>query len=154
MSDLRATFDRFDKDKSGFIEVAELEALLRVLGAVSREDEAMVEALSHLESARPGRIAFDEFRDWWDAYGLPAVETPRPGEDDDEGVSEDRIKAVFERFDRDANGAIDARELAKAAMALGLDVDDDDVEKALARLDLDKNGSLSLAEFTAFVQAH
>lgn len=78
MSDLRATFDRFDKDKSGFIEVQALEPLLRVLGAVSREDEAMVEALAHLNSARPGRISFDEFRDWWESFGMPAVVTPRP----------------------------------------------------------------------------
>jgi Ca2+-binding EF-hand superfamily protein len=48
----------FDKDKSGFIEVLDLQTIMKSLG---REPEEAIEMLQGLDLNQDGRIAFEEF---------------------------------------------------------------------------------------------
>ena len=62
--DLRATFDRFDVDQSGTLDVAELGALCAALGQPLNHD-GLEDAVLVLDSNRDGEIQYDEFVHWW-----------------------------------------------------------------------------------------
>jgi Ca2+-binding EF-hand superfamily protein len=165
MSDLRKTFERFDRDGSGYIEIRELEALLEGLG-VARGDDAVLGAMAQLRTASPGRISWDELRAWWDGPGSRAAasrparseaaqEIASPIEDEEPTeprgtrpkLSEADVRKVFDGFDRDGNGEIDRRELARMLEAAGLDPDDAEVGATMRRYDTDRSGRLSWDEF-------
>jgi len=57
-------FDRFDANKSGEIDVRELQQLTRSLG-LSMDRESINNAMFELDRNRNGAISFDEFWDWW-----------------------------------------------------------------------------------------
>ena len=58
-----------------------------------------------------------------------------------------RIKARFEEADKDGGGTLDAAELKEVCADLGLILDDDELEAALAILDENGDGDISLEEF-------
>lgn len=60
----RNTFDKFDKDKSGFIDAAELRSLITALGADFSDDE-IAEAINEIDTDSSGVIESDEFVIWW-----------------------------------------------------------------------------------------
>jgi Ca2+-binding EF-hand superfamily protein len=64
---LQAEFDRFDVDKSGYIDQEEFAALVTSLGAtLSREKVAT--AFLAIDTNGNKRIEFGEFRAWWSKY--------------------------------------------------------------------------------------
>eukprot|EP01052_Picozoa_sp_SAG31_P017266 SAG31_NODE_1174_length_9538_cov_3.152453_7_plen_261_part_00 len=56
-------FERFDADKSGFIEASELRALSAVVGSELTEEQAS-QTIAHLDTDGDGKISFDEFAAW------------------------------------------------------------------------------------------
>lgn len=58
-----------------------------------------------------------------------------------------RIKARFDEADKDGGGTLDAAELREVCADLGLILDDDELEAALAILDENGDGDISLEEF-------
>jgi Ca2+-binding EF-hand superfamily protein len=62
--EIRATFQHFDRDGSGTIEIAEFAALLGALGADCSAEEVAA-GLEALDTNRNGRIDYDEFAAWW-----------------------------------------------------------------------------------------
>ena len=62
--DLHAAFDRFDVDKSGTLDVAELSALCASLGQHLNHSE-IEEAVHTLDSNRDGTVSYVEFVHWW-----------------------------------------------------------------------------------------
>lgn len=155
---LKGLFDRFDRDKSGAIEASELGKLLEAYA--SGTGERLLAALARLETARPDRVTWDEFRQWWtevvtSQHG-PARAQKKGGRRSsrrqevvpatDTEHSERDLLEIFARFDRNKNGTIEARELGALLEALGKDPDDDDLRALFARFDTDKNGRISLDE--------
>lgn len=63
------------------------------------------------------------------------------------------LKLVFDVFDTDKSGSIDARELRKAMTALGFTISRESIEEMIADLDVDKSGSIEFDEFLEFVIA-
>lgn len=57
------------------------------------------------------------------------------------------IRAAFARYDEDASGSIDARELRRLVEDLGGVLTDSDLSAALRVLDKDRNGAIDLQEF-------
>jgi len=60
---------------------------------------------------------------------------------------EQEVKPAFAKFDKDGSGAIDKSELSQLSTELGHPLDDDQLEKALVDLDLNKDGVIDLPEF-------
>jgi ankyrin repeat protein len=58
-----------------------------------------------------------------------------------------RIKARFDAADEDGGGTLDSSELKKVCADLGLELDDDELETALAILDENGDGDISFEEF-------
>lgn len=63
------------------------------------------------------------------------------------------LKLVFDVFDTDNSGSIDARELRKAMKALGFKISKESIEDMIADLDIDKSGSIEFDEFLEFIIA-
>lgn len=62
--DFRAKFDRYDADRSGFIELPEFKTLLSELG-VAPTDERLAAYLAAFDVDNDGKISFEEFARWW-----------------------------------------------------------------------------------------
>ena len=60
-------------------------------------------------------------------------------------------RKVFDRYDANKSGSIDAKELGKVLSALGLSMSTAEVAQALKELDTDASGQLSWDEFESFV---
>jgi len=58
------------------------------------------------------------------------------------------ISKVFTSFDKDASGFIDSNELADVAKELGRPLDSAELEECLKDLDQNKDGKISLPEFS------
>jgi hypothetical protein len=61
---LKAAFDKVDKDKSGKIDLKELKGMLEELGAKVDEYE-LEEGMNELDTNSDGTCCFDEFKKWW-----------------------------------------------------------------------------------------
>lgn len=61
------------------------------------------------------------------------------------------LRNIFEEFDVDKSGAIDANELMKGAQVYGLNPTKDEIDNAWTSVDFDNNGTLSYEEFRALV---
>lgn len=64
MSDIRETFDKYDKDGNGKIDLQEFRELLAELGDTN--EPAKVETLfDEIDEDETGIIDFEEFEAWW-----------------------------------------------------------------------------------------
>eukprot|EP01088_Endostelium_zonatum_P006392 TRINITY_DN18514_c0_g1_i1.p1 TRINITY_DN18514_c0_g1~~TRINITY_DN18514_c0_g1_i1.p1 ORF type:complete len:149 (-),score=41.91 TRINITY_DN18514_c0_g1_i1:23-469(-) len=64
----------------------------------------------------------------------------------------DEYTQVFNNFDRNKDGTIDASELSVVMRDLGLTSTKRDVEQMIASVDKDKNGTIDLEEFMILMQ--
>ena len=76
---------------------------------------------------------------------------PPPASDAGPDPYPDGVTASFTRFDTDASGTIDARELRSALTALGLATTAEQAQLLLAKYDADHSGQLELPEFADLV---
>ncbi len=60
------------------------------------------------------------------------------------------IREIFNHFDKDGSGTIDARELLALLRALGMDPSADDLAMAAEALDSDHDGRIDFDEFFAW----
>lgn len=77
----REVFDKFDVNKSGEIDVRELQQLTRSMG-LSMDRESINNAMFELDRNRNGSISFDEFWLWWKEAAVCAGKSsaaPRTG---------------------------------------------------------------------------
>lgn len=156
LAKLKNLFDRFDRDKSGAIEASELGSLLEAFA--SGTGERLLEALARLDTARRDRVTWDEFKSWWIGVVVAQHDRSRPdrrkkaaarstGAGGDSGDQSDSdLREIFNRYDRDRSGSIEARELASLLEALGKEPDDDDLKALFTRFDTDHNGRISFDE--------
>jgi calmodulin len=61
---LKEAFDKFDKDKSGAIDLKELAAVISSLGGSATEEE-IEEAMVELDTNKDGNCCFEEFKTFW-----------------------------------------------------------------------------------------
>ncbi len=59
-------------------------------------------------------------------------------------------REVFNHYDRNGSGMIEAREFARVCEALGIQLDDDELEAGLSVLDGDRDGKISWDEFAGW----
>ncbi|MCB9759712.1 MAG: EF-hand domain-containing protein [Alphaproteobacteria bacterium] len=64
LADLRETFDYYDRNKNGSIDIRELDGLMESLDVELTPDQLKV-ALMSLDADGSGVIEFEEFVDWW-----------------------------------------------------------------------------------------
>ncbi len=61
--------------------------------------------------------------------------------------TEDQLREVFNTFDADGNGSIDATEIKAVCESLGLEANATEVEALIKQADEDGNGKIEFEEF-------
>ncbi|KAF8037821.1 hypothetical protein BT93_B0613 [Corymbia citriodora subsp. variegata] len=64
-------------------------------------------------------------------------------------MTDEELRKVFDQFDANGDGKISAAELSGVLSAMGSDVAPADLDRAMAEIDADRDGFISLTEFAA-----
>lgn len=64
----------------------------------------------------------------------------------------DLLKALFDKYDGDADGELDFKEFTKLAKNIKLATKKKDLEKMFADIDTDKGGTIDFGEFTIWYE--
>jgi len=159
---IRQAFERFDKDGSGQIDLAELRSLCAELGRPLGDVEAE-EAMNALDANSSGTVTLDEFRTWWLAkpgegafnFAVPALDFLKFRPWQASSVTDEaEIRRAFDRFDKDGSGQIDLEELQNLCAELGRPLSDGEVEEAMIALDANSSGTVTLDEFRTWWRAN
>ncbi|GBG73746.1 hypothetical protein CBR_g17086 [Chara braunii] len=137
--ELKAAFDRFDKNRDGKITTEELGDVLKALGDEAT-DEELTFMITEVDKNGDGVIDWEEF------VLLNTV---------DAGQRERELKAAFDVFDRDNNGFITVKELYEALRSLDDDqstITEQEVERMIARVDSNGDGCVDYNEFKKMME--
>lgn len=153
---LRAIFDRFDKDRSNTLSVAEVSLLLEeldILPRSRREQEELGQLIQSVDEDGNGVLDFVEFQELVNRIEEKfasmryeeEVECALARGFDEVQVSE--FRAMFELIDVDNSETLDSNEVRQALTAMSRTVNCQDFEQAWKKLDADGSGSLDFLEF-------
>ena len=65
LANLRASFDKFDQDGSGSIDVSEFGQACKEIGKQFVSEEELLETMARFDQSGDGDISLSEFLDWW-----------------------------------------------------------------------------------------
>jgi|EP00670_Eutreptiella_braarudii_P004050 Ca2+-binding EF-hand superfamily protein len=136
---VKATFEKYDVDKSGDICVKELLHALVDCG-VDADAKHTKEVCAKYDLDGNGKLCIKEFAVLvQDAmHGSVAGDAPNV---------DPVVLSVFRKHDKDGSGAIEASELKEVLKECDYEVDDAKLAETLKHYDLDNNQSLCLKEF-------
>ena len=133
ITEFKAAFELFDKDRDGTITTKELGILMRNLGQNPREEE-LEQMIREVDLDGNGTIDFKEF--------LCLMVKKMKGTD-----TEEELLEAFKVFDRDGNGYITSHELRYIMTNLGEGLTPEEVEEMVKEADLDNDGQIDYDEF-------
>merc|ERR1712187_1089123 len=133
VDEIKEAFDLFDNDNSGAISVNELTSAMQSLG-FDVKHAVVYNMVADLDSAGSGEIEFGEFL---------AVMTAKLSDKN----TREEIDRVFNLFDKDRNGSLEADDLSRVCKELGEDMPEEDIREVIGRMDLDGDGAVGLDDF-------
>ena len=135
LQDLRDAFALFDTEKKGVLAVRELKSVLQELNTEENASSSTLQRLHALLSSLPeGEDSFLSLDDF-----IQLMTTPNPSD------SRDEMQKVFELFDEDKKGYIDAQDLRKVAQDLGETLNNDELGEMVHRVSQD--GKVTIEQF-------
>merc|ERR1712086_812932 len=135
-SEVREAFTLFDKDGDGKITRKEIEELIQTL-----EGDTSCPHVQDLLNASDalGSVEINQFLKLWQKFKQAANKNDDP---------EDEIKKSFQQFDINGDGYITKDEITEVIKAMDFVGNvEKEVDRCLADMDVDGNGSVSYAEF-------
>ena len=133
ITEFRAAFELFDKDRDGKITTKEVGTLMRNLGQNASEEE-LKQMIREVDLDGNGTIDFKEF--------LCLMVKKMKGTDTEEELIE-----AFKVFDRDGNDYITAHELRYIMSSLGEDIKPQEIDDMIKEADTDNDGQINYTEF-------
>jgi Ca2+-binding EF-hand superfamily protein len=136
---VQSLFCKYDTDKSGSLQKAELMVLLKEdMGMNSEQAEEVIKVVDKDVS---GDVSFEEFFQWWTRDGVKSA--------DDSSKCRQFIRVVegFHKLDKDGSRTIDPDELKELLKSIQFKIS---IESAMEILDKDGDGVISLSEFVEF----
>jgi Ca2+-binding EF-hand superfamily protein len=82
LAKLRASFDKFDKDGGGSIDVAEFGNACKEIGKEFADRDELVETMARFDQSGDGDISFSEFLDWWKEDAREAWKAQQKADED------------------------------------------------------------------------
>eukprot|EP00966_Prymnesium_polylepis_P184094 4266568-Prymnesium_polylepis.1 len=128
---VRNKFNQYDADRSGALQVDEIQQLLEDLGDSGLSREEATQVMQDVDLDLSGIIEFDEFLPWW---------------------RERAVFKIFAKHDADSSGTIDLKELPGVMTELGISLSEEKYEDALNALDSDQSGSVSFQEYVRWFE--
>ena len=158
--DIRAAFERYDKDRSGRLDHREVRAALKDIG-IDFTSEQAARVVKQYDADGSGQMEIDEFAQLVQklrqmGYNLKEAELEQLRKDNEQlrralKVAPD-IRAAFARYDRDNSGRLDYQELRNALQDIGLDCSMEQAANAIRQYDNDRSGQMEIDEFAQLVQ--
>ena len=133
ISEFRAAFELFDKDRDGLIKTKELGSILRNLGQYPSESELNT-LIKEVDMDGSGTIEFKEFL----CLMIRKMKDSDP---------EKEFMEAFKAFDRDGNGFISEMELRLIMNNLGEKVSSEEIELMIKEVDNNYDGQIDFKEF-------
>jgi len=138
---LRKCFEAIDEENRGYVDRDQLRGVMQMLGMSF--DQAEIEELAReADVDGSGRIEWPEFHWLMSRFG--------PRHTIEHQFSEKKLKEmrrVFDIFDKDGNGSLDAKELKDAMAGIGLSPTDFELRAMIAGVDADGSGCIEWNEF-------
>ena len=142
ITDVKMAFKRFDADGDGEITITELKT-----GAGQGFSTGEIGAVFALgDSDQNGRLSFAEFAQLVLPSARDKVSQLKKAFKGKQGITE-----AFQRFDVNKDGNISSEELRNGLNSSGLRFNDQEVMTVFAMADIDGDGEISLAEFSALL---
>lgn len=132
-SEIREAFDLIDGEKTGFIDVGDMEDALKELGIEQTKEEVKF-VLADLKKDKSGKLSFLEFQ---------KIVTDKI----EEKEMKDELMKAFNFFDKDKTGSINFRSLKRVAKELGEKLTDEELLEMIDEADLDGDGQVNKKEF-------
>ena len=130
----REIFSMFDKDNSNTVSKDELQSLLIALGRNPTPEE-VEKFLGEVDTDRSGQIDFDEFfRVMEKVYNVPP------------NTIQEVVEA-FRIFDLDNSGKISLEEFRRILTKYGNEFTENDINDIFGMIDVDRDNTISYAEF-------
>jgi len=137
-SELIDAFNLFDADKDKRINAEEILGLIRSLGG-QLECSHVKELVRACQDHRDQSLGMEEFLDQWRIFKQKL---------DDEDEDEEEIREAFKSYDQDGDGYITRDEMFAAITQMGFVRNcEEEANKCMDEMDLDKDGKVSYAEF-------
>ena len=133
ITEFKAAFELFDKDRDGAINNKELGTVMRNLGQNPSEEE-LKEMIKEIDLDGNGVIDFNEF--------LYLMVKKMNGND-----TEEELLEAFKVFDRDGNGYVTSHELRCVMTTLCEETSPEEIEEMIKEADIDGDGQVDYQEF-------
>jgi calcium-binding protein CML len=149
-------FDLFDTDKSGAIGHSELKNLAKHLGVELTEEELFesVRSIGTPIVDDDFDLPFRAFVKWLkhaeasgDEFALLKAKITAGGNKALNNQQIARLKEVFDHFDADGSGSIDAEELGNVFLSMGQEATQEEMTKLINSVDDDESGEIEFGEF-------
>mmetsp|Transcript_20083 Transcript_20083/g.46918 ORF Transcript_20083/g.46918 Transcript_20083/m.46918 type:complete len:775 (+) Transcript_20083:62-2386(+) len=155
--ELKEVFEMFDSDGSGSIDADELFVAMKSMGQKMTKEEVDI-MMVEMDEDGSGSVELDEFFSMMDRKML-AQEAEEQADDTalksfaakDAEEKEQQLRKMFEKFDADGSGSVDADEMYTAFRELGLAVTMDEVFEWVDEVDDDGSGCLDFEEFSQLI---
>ena len=140
---LAQTFDLYDADGTGHLDADELSELLASLGMESSGAQAAA-MLTGMDHDGDGQVSRSEF--------LSFMATQAETSENDQSI-EHTAKKVFALFDNDGSGSVAHSEFTEGLRRFGISMTEEEMTILVEELDHDRDGSISLQEFTHLLKS-
>ena len=172
--DLREVFDIVDADGGGALDREEVATLADFFGDASMTEAQIDEAMAEMDDDGSGEVDFAEFLMWYHsrdarklakeealkeearkaeaATNAPSRTTTKPQErtgdvDVDDPAFAEKLRQIFDRYDDDGSGEIDAEELGQIFEVLGQPMEEGALMVLVQEIDVDGSGLIDFEEF-------
>jgi Ca2+-binding EF-hand superfamily protein len=135
---LRATFDDFDKDGSGELDLSELREVLRAFLGPKVTERKILRIFKAADTDKSGAIDFQEFVD--------AMQRIRLDEYQEQ-------KAIFDMLDLDHSGTLESNEFKQACQSLGLTLTDVEIDLLFETYDTNGDRVIDFEEFCQMLKS-
>jgi len=146
-------FKKFDKDGSGLLDGLELRDVFRSLSSTFTAKQISFYC-KWLNAAGDGdgQISSKEFMQWLREGSAPAKEVANVLIHETGGSINNRIRELFQRFDKDGGGYLDAQELSRVFRTLSPTFTIEDIDELCTELDTGGDQRVSRHEFITWVK--
>ena len=152
----RKLFNLFDVDRSGSISFVEMKSLAQHLG-VSISDDALRASIQRIDENGNGALEFNEVLAWLndvnqidgaDEFTILKAKLRAQGTAPLTSSQLKHLRILFDNFDLNGSGTIDAEELRAVFHAMGHEeMNDKDFAELWEQADVDKSGEIDFDEF-------
>ena len=139
ITEFKAAFELFDKDRDGAINNKELGTVMRNLGQNPSEEE-LKQMINEIDFDKNGVIDFNEF-----SY---LMVKKMNGND-----TEEELLEAFKVFDRDGNGYVTSHELRCVMTTLCEETSPEEIEEMIKEADIDGDGQVDYQEFVKMMMS-